>query len=76
MKRFVQRVTTDSEDKLGTVVDYLADHMRQLGYAPIAGTEDISGEAPDYMVIIYGERHNDAESIRYIMGDGGVEWLT
>ena len=75
MKRFTQSATALDERALDTVAEYLRDHMRQLGYAPLAGSEDYQGEAPDYKVTMLGIPHNDAMSVNYVMGDGGVEWL-
>lgn len=75
MKKFSQRAIANNEQALGTVQEYLYDHMRQLGYAPIAGTEEYSGTAPDFKVTVVGQEHNDAASIKYVMGGGNVEWL-
>lgn len=75
MKKFSQEVIAKDESALETVREYLCDHMRQLGYAPIAGTETYSGLAPNYKVTVLGEQHNDAETVNYLMGGGQVEWL-
>lgn len=75
MKKFTQQVTASSIEALETVREYLCDHMRQLGYAPLAGTEDYSGTAPDFKVTVLGKPHNDAASINYMMSGGQIEWL-
>lgn len=75
MKRFTQSVRALDEQALDTVAYYMRDHMRQLGYAPLAGSEDYQGDGPDYKITMLGIPHNDAETINYVMGDGGVEWL-
>lgn len=75
MKRFTQAATALNEEALDTVAYYLRDHMRQLGYAPLAGSEEYQGTAPNFKVTMLGVPHSDAETVNYVMGDGGVEWL-